>query len=159
MCNFLSFISNGQKQIFYFNAIQRQGISEFNNFDSHDRIAEYYLCRKPQTDNCNKYEYNIFGELVVSQINVKDDSFYAEKWINNFKHSNEYIDLLLWKIKGSGKCFDVLKTKILKIKELEKQVQIQENIIKINKETILNLEEKLNKTICCLKHKNILLNN
>ena len=76
MCNFFSFISDGQGNIKYFNAEMRRQIiaGEYDyDMDSHTSICDYHRLNE---DNCNKYEFNpLTREFTIDQINNRvDDS-------------------------------------------------------------------------------------
>ena len=84
MCKFFSFMTNGENNPFYFRADRRKELlTKANplglNPDSHSSIANQFALME---DRMNKYEYNpLTGVFTKDQINVKDDSLRAEKWV------------------------------------------------------------------------------
>ena len=62
MCNFFSFISDGNGNIKYFDNKQRKQFLTDNpenyEMDSHSSIASYYFKQSNSDDNCNKYEFS-----------------------------------------------------------------------------------------------------
>ena len=90
MCNFFSFLSNGDGKYYYMNWEQRVRYEE-GNADSHSEIVAFL--RKEgmnlDLDKLNKFEYNPFSKVfLVDQINAEfDDKEFAEKWVRklNFK--------------------------------------------------------------------------
>jgi hypothetical protein len=68
------------------------------NPDSHTSIVQYLLDTKKtfrgkRDDHFNKYEI-VLGELIVDQINVRDDSNEVFKWYKKFKGSKEFKELV-----------------------------------------------------------------
>ena len=83
MCNFLSFCSDNKGKYYYFNWKTRKNLlkSNLENYvvDSHASIADYF---KLNEDRLNKFEYNpLLNEFKTDQINIKDNSKDAEKWV------------------------------------------------------------------------------
>ena len=98
MCNFFSFLSNGDGKYYYAKA---NDWDEFKKKDldphSHSSIAKFYL-KNGKEDKLNAFEYNPLTDVFeIDKINKKnakfDDSKEAEKWVKNlFK---EYPQLVL----------------------------------------------------------------
>ena len=91
MCSFFSFLSNGQGKYFYLNAEQRkEAWAKDENPDSHSYIVKYFQEKEQLAigstveDKFNKYEFVIVKggfKFVKDQINTKNDSVEAEKWV------------------------------------------------------------------------------
>jgi hypothetical protein len=111
MCQFFSFISDGDGNVYYFSAEQRRkltdkevtGLNKHEDFDSHSVIAEFYKDKFKDNpcDNCNKYEFNIENGFYKDQINVKDDSKTIQKWLDKFVDSREFSQICLDKISAN----------------------------------------------------------
>ena len=104
MCQFFSFVSNGQGKFFYLNSRQRKEVRESGeNPDSHSFIIEYFQKKgelaigNSVEDKFNKYEF-VFNErgfkFIVDQINTKDDSEEAEKFVENLFENIKLEDYL-----------------------------------------------------------------
>ena len=95
MSKFFSLISDGNGEVKYFNAEQRQAFKEehisyknVESCDSHSSISSFYGYIGEKADKINKYEYNpLTKEFVVDQINTVDDKCLVEKYCKklNFK--------------------------------------------------------------------------
>ena len=82
MCQFFSFVSDGQGKVYYFNYKQRQEIKD-REHDSHTSIADYYGFKGEKEDLLNKWEYNPFSKkLTKDRIVVKEEYPKIEKWIS-----------------------------------------------------------------------------
>ncbi len=80
MCQFFSFISDGQGSIKYFDYNQRlakvkmRDGSDIESYDSHTSIATFYGLTGAKEDQWNKWEYNPFTDkLVLDNQNTADD--------------------------------------------------------------------------------------
>jgi hypothetical protein len=76
-------MTDGSNNPYYFKADRRKELQRENpcdlNPDSHSSIAKQFNLIE---DRMNKYEYNPLTEVFTKdQINVKDDSLRAEKWV------------------------------------------------------------------------------
>ena len=81
MCKFMSFVTDGKTNRYYFNEKLRTELKDSDlEFDSHSSICKHFNLKE---DNSNKYEYNpLTQEFTVDQINnKKDDRALAEAWI------------------------------------------------------------------------------
>jgi hypothetical protein len=88
MCNFFSFLTNGDGKFLFFNWELRQKIDRDLDPDSHTAIADYFGYTGLAEDHLNKYEFNPnTGRFVVDQINNFDDSAAAEEWVRNLNFS------------------------------------------------------------------------
>ena len=96
MCNFFSFISDGNGKVHYINAEKRK--RGFENPDSHTHIAKDWLGYSTADDKVNKYEYTK-GKFIVDQINVCDDSVYVNLWLDEFKLSDEFTNICIETVK------------------------------------------------------------
>jgi len=86
MCNFFSFNSDG-KEFYWFDwKLRKKVLAGKLDYepDSHTSIADYFGFKGKKEDSLNKYEYNpLTKEFRVDQINIKDDSKKAEKWVKS----------------------------------------------------------------------------
>jgi len=85
MCQFFSFVTNGRGKMMYFDWDLRAkclaGELDYEP-DSHSSIADHFGFKGAREDNLNKYEYNPLTQTFrVDQINTRDDSASAEKWV------------------------------------------------------------------------------
>ena len=73
MCSFLSFVTKGDGEAYFFKYTQRQELRTTDyRLDSHASICHYY---KLDEDLCNKYELNPFTKkLTIDMLNTIDDS-------------------------------------------------------------------------------------
>jgi hypothetical protein len=97
MCNFFSFVTKGDGKPIYFDLKTIKELEKDNpedyNFNSHSSIVHKFISENPLIDDkVNKYEY-IKGELIVDQINTKNDKNKVEKWIEHFAKSEEFYKL------------------------------------------------------------------
>jgi hypothetical protein len=107
MCKFFSFCSFGRKY-YFFDWKQRQELLKSNpqdlNPDSHASIAEFFSIPE---DKSNKFEYNFLtGEFLVDQINGKDNSAAAEKWMKKLDSKTIIEPLIVKKIINPFRDFD-----------------------------------------------------
>jgi hypothetical protein len=81
MCKFFSFISDGEGKFFYADFEARKN-KTIDTPDSHSCLATHWLGEPSSDDITNKYEYCFFTKVfTIDQINVKDDSELAEKFV------------------------------------------------------------------------------
>jgi hypothetical protein len=89
MCNFFSFLSDGNGSYIYADWELRQKIlkgeikaDSNQGADSHSWLAKHFI-KNGAEDKYNKYEYNPLTRVfTVDQINTEDDRASAEKWCN-----------------------------------------------------------------------------
>jgi hypothetical protein len=81
ICDFFSFVTDGEKRYYFDWALRQKCLSgELNyNPDSHTSIADYFGFKGEKEDTLNKYEFNpLTGIFNVDQLNGKDDRLSAE---------------------------------------------------------------------------------
>ncbi|MGD9697513.1 HEAT repeat domain-containing protein [Acinetobacter sp.] len=82
MCDFISIVSDGNRNIYFFDAKRRKELKDTDyRMDSHTSICDYY---KLNEDKCNKYQIDPFNgwSLIIDQINVKNDFLEIEQLVN-----------------------------------------------------------------------------
>ena len=95
MCKFFSFVSDGNGNVFYFDAEDRKFQA---NPDSHTTIAAHFFNDAYADDHVNKYQL-VWGEIFqVEQINIKDDSKSVQKWIKSFSKTKHFYDMCITSI-------------------------------------------------------------
>ena len=99
MCNFFSWISNGDER--YYQA----------GVDSHSQLAKNHNWNE---DKCNKFEYSK-GVFKVDQINTEDNSKQEEYWISEFSKTREFQVLCLAAVKQNGYLLRYVKKQTSKI--------------------------------------------
>ena len=100
MCNFFSFISDGNGKTFYANARMRG--EGFEEPDSHTHLAKEWIKDKKNPDDyVNKYEY-ANAEFKIGQINVVDDSIIVKMWVEDFIKSEEFYQICEIECKKTG---------------------------------------------------------
>lgn len=100
MCEFFSFVTNGNGKPMYFGAEMRRkiiaGETEYQDTDSHTSIAHYNGCRGRDEDGLNKYEFNpLTGKFIVDQLNTVDDSLLAEKAVRGLDWAGVVPELII----------------------------------------------------------------
>ena len=113
MCNFFSFITFNRKK-YYFNAEQRASLSEDEKPDSHSYICTYYDLPE---DKCNKYEF-VNNRFVIDQINDKEDSEQAERFMLKFKETESFKNICLVAVKQNGWAIQYIANPNEEIKKL-----------------------------------------
>jgi len=110
MCEFFSFVSTGDGRFLYFDVDQRSHAHLTQSYlsDSHSSLAAYYLNSAAADDRMNKYEYRD-GQLIVDQVNVKDDSKQAGRWIKKFVITKEFEQLCLAAVQQDGWALEYIK--------------------------------------------------
>lgn len=96
MCQFFSFVTDGQGGRYYLNWDYRK--SHFlQDCDSHSIIADVHGFKGKLLDTLNKYEYNpLTKEFTVDQINNEvDDRFQAEEWVRELDFKNVIEPLII----------------------------------------------------------------
>jgi len=96
MCQFFSFVTDGQGGRYYLNWDYRK--SHLNReCDSHSIIADVHGFKGKLLDTLNKYEYNpLTKEFTVDQINNEvDDRFQAEEWVRELDFKNVVEPLII----------------------------------------------------------------
>jgi len=123
MCDFFSFISDGQGNVKYFNHKQRNRFRRKNpnnwEMDSHTSIAAFCSKKANADDKFNKYEYSN-GEFIIDQINVKNDSKKVRKWLDEFIESEEFKEICLAVVKNDGCALQYVSTSLRK--EIKKEL-------------------------------------
>jgi hypothetical protein len=113
MCNFFSFISDGQGNFKYFSKEDREFFRIDNpkeyEMDSHASIAAFHGVNE---DHCNKYEYTT-GEFMVDQINTHDDSAMAEKWVVEFVKGSKFHAICLEAVRQNCYVLEYVPTALL----------------------------------------------
>jgi hypothetical protein len=115
MCNFMSALSDGKGNVFFFKLEDIQKIEQENNnknnynWNSHSSIATYY---KVQEDKLNKWEYDCEAKTLKldGKLNTKEnDSEYVQKAVEKYLADNNaiYVRKIFCKNSGysnSGNC-------------------------------------------------------
>jgi len=86
MCNFFSFLSDGNGKVYFLNTKQRTALkkSNPNNYqpDSHSSIANYYGLSGRQEDTLNKWEYDpLTKELTLDFRGTTNDKTKCNAWL------------------------------------------------------------------------------
>lgn len=113
MCQFFSFVTDGQGGRYYLNWDYRK--SHLNqNCDSHSVIADVHGFKGKLLDTLNKYKYNpLTKEFTVDQINNEvDDRIQVEEWVRELDFKN-VVELLIIK--------DIVNPLLLKSKKVTKK--------------------------------------
>ena len=102
MCQFFSFVTNGRGKYMYMDWPLRQkclsGELDYDP-DSHTSIADLHGFKGAKEDKLNKYEFNpLTGKFRVDQLNTRDDSAAAEKWVRKLDFSKVIPQLSIKKI-------------------------------------------------------------
>lgn len=120
MCDFFSCVSDGNGNIYYFDAKQRKILEDVYDFDSHTSIAHYYGFKYEKEDKLNKWEYDpISNNLVCDQLNTWDDGNFVREQLSKIDF-NKFKEMIKYN-----------KLKSLREKYLNKKVKLS---VKFNKE-------------------------
>ena len=121
MCKFFSLVSDGEGNIYYFNAKQRKEMIKKNRgvyIDSHSVIASDF---KLNPDLVNKYEYNPLTKVFsVDEIHTKKDEEIVEKQVRDLNFKTIVPELIIKPIIHPFKdrnCTTVTKSDIAKLKK------------------------------------------